>query len=132
MCCNYLPSSGLHRYKCDLWSNIAEHFDLKATAIGSPVSLQPFSQVSGMKVVAFFPMSSSCALKPSQKLGRTSPVPRGLVNKSCRRVPCAHAGFWKCCVSCTKRYPGGLCTRSPKGTALRFGVAVAGEKSSLG
>lgn len=84
-----------------------------------------------MKVVGFFSISSSCALKPSPKLGRIRIMPGGLINKSYFRDPCTHAWFEKYCASGIKRYPESLFVFKPKGITIHFGFAIVGEENSL-
>lgn len=73
-----------------------------------------------MRVVGFFPINSSYALKPSQKLGRISNVPGGLINKSSFRVPSTHVPFAKYCASRMERYPERLFVFQPKGITIQF------------
>lgn len=71
-----------------------------------------------------FFVNFSSALKPSQKLGRVSNVPGGLINKSYFRVACTHTQAEKYCVPRIKHYPGSLFVPEPKGIAVHFAFAT--------
>lgn len=75
-------------------------------------------------VCVFFFVNFSSALKPSQKLGRVSNVPGGLINKSYFRVACTHTQAEKYCVPRIKHYPGSLFVLKPKGIAVHFAFAT--------